>query len=61
MSSLLKNIIKNSAKKQSVSFKNKEKRTTFDESFGKDKIQLINKIIGSNENFIKLNEKLKSI
>lgn len=61
MSKLLKKLIEVSGKKQVVTFQDKDKRVSLDDAFGKNKIQLVNKIIGSDDNFNKLNNKLKSI
>lgn len=61
MSKLLKKLIENSGKKQVVNFQDKERRVSLDDTFGKSKIQLVNKIIGSDDNFYKLNEKLRSV
>jgi hypothetical protein len=61
MSKLLKKLIEVSGKKQVVTFQDKNKRVSLDDTFGKTKIQLVNKIIGSDDNFNKLNDKLKSI
>ncbi|MCB9234816.1 MAG: hypothetical protein H6581_24395 [Bacteroidia bacterium] len=61
MSEKLKNIIEKSGKKGTVSFKGKENRTSFDESFGRKKVELVKTLIGSEENFNSLNEKLNSV
>jgi carbon monoxide dehydrogenase subunit G len=56
MKSTLKEIIEKSGKNTKVSYLNKEKRVTFDESFGKSKMELARKIIG--ENSVLLSKKL---
>ncbi|MCU4190254.1 hypothetical protein M9Q43_13905 [Flavobacterium sp. HXWNR29] len=61
MSKLLRKLIESSGKKQIVTFQDKDKRVSLDDTFGKNKIQLVSKIIGSDDNFNKLNNKLKSI
>jgi hypothetical protein len=58
MKNTLKNILDKSGKKTEISFKNKEKRSSFDESFGKNKMEIASTFIGGDENSIALSKKL---
>ncbi|WP_144444484.1 hypothetical protein [Flavobacterium sp. 9] len=58
MKNILKNLIAKSGKKTVVSFENKDKRNSLDESFGKEKIEIASKFIGNDENSIALSKKL---
>jgi len=60
MSKVLKNIINSSGKKTVVSYTNKEKRTSFDQSFGKDKIDMIDTIISNSKDSKALADKLRA-
>lgn len=53
-----KNILKESGKKTTVSYKNKDKRVSFDDSFGKSKMEIASSLIGSKENAIAIAKKL---
>lgn len=46
----IKELIAKSGKNSTVAFKGKEKRKSFDENFGKDKIDIINNVLGNDEN-----------
>ncbi|TPG37801.1 hypothetical protein [Flavobacterium pectinovorum] len=61
MKNILKDLIAKSGKKTVVSFVNKDKRNSFDESFGKEKIEIASKFIGNDENSIALSKKLAEI
>jgi hypothetical protein len=43
-------LIAKSGKHKPVEFKDKDKRKSFDENFGKDKIEVINKVLGTHKN-----------
>lgn len=58
MKNTLKNILEKSGKKTVISFKDKDKRKSLDESFGKNKIEIVSKFIGSEQNSIALSRKL---
>ena len=55
---MLNKILDESNKRTKVSYKNKEKRNSFDESFGKNKMEISDNFIGSDENSIELSKKL---
>ncbi len=61
MGNKLKNILADSNKKTVVSIENKHKRTSFDDSFGKKKMEIAAKFIGGEANSIALAKKLGSI
>ena len=48
MKIVLKELIEKSGKKTAISYKNKEKRKSFDESYAKTKMNIIKEFIGSN-------------
>ncbi|MCI9843992.1 hypothetical protein [Flavobacterium pectinovorum] len=48
MQNIIKNILEKSGKKSTVSYKNKENRKSFDETFGKEKMEIASKFIGNN-------------
>jgi len=56
MKNTIKNILEKSGKKTTVSYKDKESRTSFDETFGKQKIEIASKLIGNNS--VSLSQKL---
>lgn len=56
MKSLLKELIEQSGKKTTISYHNKDKRKSFDESYAKGKITIIKNFIGNNS--IKVSQKL---
>lgn len=58
MKMTLKDLIQRSGKKREVSFKNKSKRTSLDQNFGKNKLEIATKFISSEENAIALANKL---
>jgi hypothetical protein len=58
MKKTLKKILDKSGQKATVSFKNKEKRKSFDESFGKQKMEEVSKRIGGDQNSLALAKKL---
>lgn len=61
MKNILKSLLEKSGKKTVVSFTNKNKRNSLDESFGKEKIEIASKFIGNDENSIALAKKLAEI
>ncbi|MEO7975661.1 hypothetical protein [Flavobacterium sp.] len=56
MKNIIKDILDKSGKKTVVSYKDKDNRQSFDETFGKNKMEIASKIIGDNS--ISLSEKL---
>jgi hypothetical protein len=56
MKNIIKDILDKSEKKTAVSYKNKESRVSFDETFGKQKMEIASKIIADNS--ISLSKKL---
>ena len=56
MENIIKDILNKSGKKTTVSYKDKENRTSFDETFGKQKMEIASKLIG--ENSLSLSKKL---
>ncbi|MDR7208865.1 hypothetical protein [Flavobacterium piscis] len=56
MKNIIKDILDKSGKKTVVSYKDKENRKSFDETFGKNKMEIASKIIGDNS--ISLSKKL---
>lgn len=56
MENIIKDILNKSGKKTTVSYKDKENRTSFDETFGKQKMEIASKLIG--ENSVSLSKKL---
>ncbi|WP_394773259.1 hypothetical protein [Flavobacterium sp.] len=58
MKDILKNLLEKSGKKTAVTFANKDKRNSLDESFGKNKIEIASKFIGNDENSVALSKKL---
>jgi len=54
----LKSIIDRSGKKTTVSFKGKDKRTSFDETFEKSKMDLAARFIGDEKNSVAMGAKL---
>jgi len=58
MKNIIKNILDKSEKKTSISYKNKENRKSFDETFGKTKMEIASTLIGDNS--ISLSKKLAS-
>jgi hypothetical protein len=48
----IKNILEKSQKKSTVSYKNKENRKSFDETFGKEKMEIASKFIGDNSVYL---------
>ena len=56
MKNIIKDILDKSEKKTAVSYKNKESRVSFDENFGKQKMEIASKIIADNS--ISLSKKL---
>ena len=48
MKNIIKDILDKSGKKTVVSYKNKDNRQSFDETFGKNKMEIASKIIGDN-------------
>jgi len=56
MKNTIKNILDKSGKKTTVFYKDKESRISFDETFGKQKMEIATKLIGDNS--ISLSEKL---
>ena len=56
MENIIKNILNKSGKKTTVSYKDKENRKSFDETFGKKKMEIASKFIGDNS--ISLSKKL---
>ncbi|MFH7018144.1 hypothetical protein [Flavobacterium sp. FlaQc-47] len=61
MKDILKNLLNKSEKKTAVSFENKDKRNSLDESFGNSKMEIASKFIGIDENSIALSKKLARI
>jgi hypothetical protein len=58
MSKELTNILNKSGKIKVISYKNKDKRKSFDENFGKNKMEIASKVIGNNAS--KIAEKLEA-
>ncbi|MBF4517491.1 hypothetical protein IRZ71_14090 [Flavobacterium sp. ANB] len=56
MKNIIKNILDKSGKKSTVSYKDKENRKSFDETFGKEKMEIASKFIGDDS--INLSKKL---
>jgi hypothetical protein len=56
MKNTIKNILDKSGKKTTVFYKDKESRISFDETFGKQKMEIATKLIGDNS--ISFSEKL---
>jgi hypothetical protein len=56
MKNIIKDILDKSGKKTVVSYKDKDNRQSFDETFGKNKMEIASKIIGDNS--ISLSKKL---
>lgn len=56
MKNTIKNILDKSGKKTTIFYKDKESRISFDETFGKQKMEIATKLIGDNS--ISLSEKL---
>jgi len=56
MKNIIKNILDKSGKKSTVTYKNKENRKSFDETFGKEKMEIASKFIGDNS--VNLSKKL---
>ena len=50
MKPTLKKLLESAGKNTTVHFEGKEKRTKFDENFGKDKLDIINKALGDDQN-----------
>ena len=51
-------LLEKANKKTKVTYKNKEKRISFDESFGNKKMEIATNLIGSSENSLALARKL---
>lgn len=56
MKNTIKNILDKSGKKSIVLYRDKENRKSFDENFGKEKMEIASKFIG--ENSVYLSKKL---
>lgn len=56
MKNIIKDILNESGKKTTVSYKDKENRKSFDETFGKQKMEVASSLIGDNS--ISLSKKL---
>jgi hypothetical protein len=56
MKNIIKDILNKSEKKTTVSYKDKENRKSFDETFGKQKMEIASNFIGDNS--ISLSKKL---
>ncbi|QOG03894.1 hypothetical protein [Flavobacterium sp. MDT1-60] len=56
MKNMIKDILNKSEKKTTVSYKEKENRKSFDETFGKQKMEIASNFIGDNS--ISLSKKL---
>jgi len=56
MKNTIKTILDKSKKKTTVTYIDKENRTSFDETFGKQKMEIASKLIGDNS--ITISEKL---
>lgn len=56
MKNTIKNILDKSGKKSTVFYRDKENRKSFDENFGKEKMEIASKFIG--ENSVYLSKKL---
>lgn len=56
MKNTIKNILDKSGKKTTVTYKDKESRKSFDETFGKQKMEIASQFIGDNS--ISLSKKL---
>ena len=56
MKNMIKDILNKSEKKTAVSYKDKENRKSFDETFGKQKMEIASNFIGDNS--ISLSKKL---
>lgn len=56
MKDTIKDILEKSGKKITISYKEKENRKSFDENYGKEKMEIISHFIGDNS--ILLSEKL---
>lgn len=50
MKQALKNLIAKSGKRSEVSYADKKRRVSFDENFGKEKLDLINAALGTQSN-----------
>ena len=50
MKQTIEELLKNSGKHTSVNFKGKDQRRSFDENFGKDKVDVINTALGDTAN-----------
>ncbi len=58
MKNTIKTILDKSKKKTTVTYTDKENRTSFDETFGKQKMEIASKLIGDNS--ITISEKLST-
>ena len=58
MNTKLSQLLEKANKKTKVTYKNKEKRISFDESFGDKKMEIASNFIGSSENSLALARKL---
>ncbi|BDU23457.1 MULTISPECIES: hypothetical protein [unclassified Flavobacterium] len=58
MKNTIKTILDKSKKKTTVTYIDKENRTSFDETFGKQKMEIASKLIGDNS--ITISEKLST-
>lgn len=56
MNNIIRNILDKSRKKTTVSYQDKENRKSFDETFGKKKMEIASKFIGDNS--VSLSKKL---
>lgn len=56
MKNIIKDILSKSGKKTTVSYKDKDNRKSFDETFGKQKMEIASSFIGDNS--ISLSKKL---
>jgi hypothetical protein len=61
MKNTLKNILEKAGKKTVVSYKNKDIRKSFDQSFEKTKMDLVSSFIGSDSNAYALEKKASNI
>jgi len=61
MKNTLSQLLEQSNKKTKVSYKNKDKRTSFDESFGIKKMEIALNYIGDAENSLALSKKLAKV
>lgn len=56
MKNMIKDILEKSGKKTIISYPEKENRKSFDENYGKEKMEIVSKFIGDNS--ISLSKKL---